>query len=463
LLIRFAVENFMSFRDSTEFSMVAGKMTRHHSHVANCNGKRILKGSYIFGANAGGKSNLIRAIAFARDIVTNGLENTNCDKKYFRIDSNYKNSPSVFQFDLFAEGHFYSYGFALSLLNRVIEEEWLYQIDDQDRCIFLRSRLEDNDSYVVSSDLRFSSSPQSVRFDVYKEDISKEKMSKKLFLTDVVLRSPDTEAEYQPFRDVAKWFEQLIIIFPDSRFGGILRLLENEDEKTKLESLLSYFDTGINQIHKKTQDFDKVFSMFPDEMVESIKTDLARHLKENINRARFMGDFTRMEVAIREGELVASTILSDHGNPDDLFEYADESDGTQRLFDLIPVFDSIQKGRVVLIDELDRSLHTKAVQEFISYFYLIATAAHSQLIVTTHDSNILDLDFIRQDEIWFIERQTNHSSKLYSLNQFKARFDKRIEKEYLLGRYGGVPIFKQMSSDAFESLEEGDPSASDCQ
>lgn len=459
MLIRFAIENFMSFKNSTEFSMVAGKITRHPSHIANCNGKRILKGSFIFGANAGGKSNLIRAIAFARDIIRDGLDNANCDKKYFRIDSNFKNKPSVFQFDIFSEGHYYSYGFALSLINRVIEEEWLYQIDDQERCIFLRIKSENDDTYTVSSDLHFANPSQKTRYDIYKEDISKEKMKDKLFLTDTVLRSPDNEPAYQPFRAVANWFKRLVVIFPNSQFGGLIRLLENESERTKLERLLNYFDTGINQIHKRTQDIDKVFSMFPNEVIESIKTDLAKELKEDTNHARFMGDNTRIEVAISEGELVALTALADHGNPDDLFEYSDESDGTQRLFDLIPVFSNIQKGSVVLIDELDRSLHSKAVQEFIDYFYRIAVNTLSQMIVTTHDSNIMDLDFVRQDEIWFVERQNDHSSRLYSLNQFRARFDKKVEKDYLLGRYGAIPVFRQLALEESDS-EEGDSNGS---
>ena len=97
VLIRFAVENFLSFKETTEFSMVAGKITRHSNHIAICNNKRILKSAFLFGANASGKTNLIRAVDFARDIVTQGLENTNCDKKFFRIDPNYKNKPSVFQ------------------------------------------------------------------------------------------------------------------------------------------------------------------------------------------------------------------------------------------------------------------------------------------------------------------------------------------------------------------------------
>ena len=86
MLIRFSVENFLSFKELTEFSMVAGKMTRHSGHMAICNNKRLLKGAFIFGANASGKTNLIRAIAFAKNIVLNGIQNTSCDRKYCRID-----------------------------------------------------------------------------------------------------------------------------------------------------------------------------------------------------------------------------------------------------------------------------------------------------------------------------------------------------------------------------------------
>ena len=80
------------------------------------------------------------------------------------------------------------------------------------------------------------------------------------------------------------------------------------------------------------------------------------------------------------------------------------------------------------------------------------------IIVTTHDSNIMNLDFVRQDEVWFIERQKDHSSKLYSLNKFMARFDKKVEKDYLLGRYGAIPIFRQVALEP-GALEEGEQSA----
>ena len=114
------------------------------------------------------------------------------------------------------------------------------------------------------------------------------------------------------------------------------------------------------------------------------------------------------------------------------------------------------RGQTIIVDELDRSLHTKATQEFIRYFYEVTEGVSAQLIVTTQDSNIMDLDFVRQDEIWFVERQADHSSKLYSLNQFKARFDKKVEKDYLLGRYGAIPVFKQFPSMDTDDVPEED-------
>lgn len=454
MLIRFAVENFLSFKDSTEFSMIAGKMTRHNNHIVTKKGKRILKGAYVFGANASGKSNLIRAIEFAKDIVTEGIENINCDKKYFRLQSINRGQPGVFQFDFYSGGHFYSYGFAISYLTSSIGEEWLYRIDDKEFCVFLRSKQENKNSFVVTSDIKFKEKSQQDRFAVYIEDIASLKMEKTLFLSDVVMRSPDNEAEYKPFRDAMEWFERLVIVFPESKYGGITQLLDNDDERTRLENLLNYFDTGINAVSKKELEFDKAFSTLPERMIDSIKTKMIKQLKKPGQSAFVQQDSSLVEIKNVNGTLLAYEVVSNHGNDEDLFEYSDESDGTQRLFDLIPLYQKALKKSVIIVDELDRSLHTKAAQEFIKYFYSLTGQTSAQLIVTTHDSNIMDLDFIRQDEIWFIERQDDSGSKLYSLNKFKVRFDKKAEKDYLLGRYGALPIFRQFALESYS--EKGD-------
>ena len=140
--------------------------------------------------------------------------------------------------------------------------------------------------------------------------------------------------------------------------------------------------------------------------------------------------------------MYAEKIMLDHGNPEELFELSDESDGTKRLFDLIPLYEAGQNGKIIVIDELDRSFHSKLTEEYIKRFFEITKEKPCQLICTTHDLNLMDLRILRQDEIWFIEREQDHSSKIYSLSDYKQRFDKNILNDYLIGRYGAVPCFQ---------------------
>lgn len=455
MLVRFAVQNFLSFKDSTEFSMAAGKIVRHSNHLIVHNNQRILKGAFLFGANAGGKSNFIRAIDFARNIIVKGLDAVNCDKKYFRIEEDYRTKPGVFQFDFISNGHSYSYGFAISYLDESIEEEWLYQTDEKELCVFFRHPSEDGRTTIVETDLCFDNEEQKQRFRVFSESIGNPKMRKILFLTDVDIRSPD-EPEYQAFRDVLNWFRYLMIIFPFSRSGSVYQLLDNTAERGQFSKLLNYFDTGIEAVSKKESNFDQLFCEIPDKSRENLKLNIAKHLQNAGHKGKTVMRFDDelVEVQYRDGNLYANAIVSNHGNDKDLFDYADESDGTRRLFDLIPVYQAAMENRVILIDEIDRSLHSKVTQEFIRYFYDLTDGVATQIIATSQDLSIMDLDFLRQDEIWFIERQADHSSKLYSLNKYKARFDKKVEKDYLLGRYGATPIFRQFS--LMESEEEGE-------
>ena len=109
---------------------------------------------------------------------------------------------------------------------------------------------------------------------------------------------------------------------------------------------------------------------------------------------------------------------------------------------MIPLFYEHNGNRVIFIDEIDRSLHTNLTRKFLELFYKLTEDDTSQIIATTHDSNLLDLDLVRQDEIWFVKRGGDHSSYLYSLNRYKERYDKKkIDKEYLLGRYDAIPVF----------------------
>lgn len=448
MLIRFAVENFASFKDMTEFNMMASKIVRHSDHVVSCNGKRVLKSAVLFGPNASGKSNFVKAIFVASQLVLYGLDRISVFKKYFRLDDACKDKPGVFQFDIFANGHFYSYGFAISYQSQSIVEEWLYNIDKQDdeKCIFLRSYLAPGVCR-IRSDLSFSSPKEKMRFQLYKEDFFSNKMEQRFFLSDIAFRAPSDNPSYQAFADVFGWFTRLYVLFPNVKYMGIEELLENRDNKTKVENLLSYFDTGIKSLSRKPVDFDKIAS--------KLGKSIDRILSALNGRKSYLCqlDSSLYEFVKEGGQINAYVIMTNHGNSSDLFEFGDESDGTKRLFSLIPIFRDATKESVIVIDELDRSLHTEATKEFIDRYFEISKGVKSQLIATTHDTNLLDLDFLRQDEIWFINRKKDCISELYSLNAFNERFDKKIEKEYLLGRYGAVPHFdhKLLSGDNIES------------
>lgn len=149
---------------------------------------------------------------------------------------------------------------------------------------------------LLSSDIQFKDGRQEARFSVYKDDISSSKMKQTLFLRDIAMRSPEDSPEYQPFRDVMKWFERLVVVFPNSKYGRITQLLENDNEKTRLENLLNYFDTGIISVSKKEVEFDKAFSMLPNEVIDSLKTDIAKNLEESGQNAFVQQDASLIEI-----------------------------------------------------------------------------------------------------------------------------------------------------------------------
>ena len=441
MLIRFAVENFLSFKKRVEFTMGASKILRHKDHIAKANDERLLKISLIYGANASGKTNLVRAINVAKRIILRGIDSFAFEKNYFRLDKNSKSEPCVFQFDIFANGHFYSYGFAINHTDRTVIEEWLY-CTSQNKCIFLRSFDGTNTIIELAEDLSIE---EKNKLSTYAEGLSTLNMRSSLFLTEIFNRSDNVSA-YSHYHNVRTWFSDLIIIFPNSVLKSTYQNPCDKDTQTHFGKLLEHFDTGIIELKSEPKDLDKAFSNIPESLRNEIKTDLLQNLSDRgaanpKARAAMGAGKSRLSIKFVDGGLVAEELLMNHGNNDDLFSLEDESDGTRRLFDLIPILFEAHNNKVIIVDELDRSFHTKLSKEFLCIFLKNCKNKFSQLIATTHDSNLLDLDFVRQDEIWFVERDCNHSSVLIPLDKFKVRFDKDIEKDYLLGRYGAIPLF----------------------
>lgn len=221
-------------------------------------------------------------------------------------------------------------------------------------------------------------------------------------------------------------------------------MVEDEDVRKLFSHLLKYFDTGIESVESKQGyvEFDKIFDGIPREEAEKLKIRISNDIQEEPVMFKVDNQMYMLRKDM-EGNIITTKMMQNHGNDRELFDYLEESDGTKRLFDLIPLFYEHNGNSVIFIDEIDRSLHTNLTRKFLELFYELTQGDTSQIIATTHDSNLLDLELVRQDEIWFVKRIEDHSSKIYSLNRFKERYDKVIDKEYLLGRYDAIPVFDE--------------------
>lgn len=449
MFIGFSVSNFLSFKSPQTMSMMASKVARHKEHILNGNGKKILKTGLIYGANAGGKSNFIKAIDFSRDIILDGLEEVDLNKKYFRINKEGYRQPGVFEYRLITQSKKeYSYGIAISYAAKEIISEWLVRIEKNgsETCIFNRDIDESGENFTFS-EVTHKNEAEKIKWEIFLDVFGKNispAMKKKSILSDVAERSNEKSGVLKEIMDVYEWFQSIIILFPTSQYSGLNQLVEKEEVRKFFSGILKYFDTGIESVESKQgeMNFDRIFEGIPKEHAEKLKI----RISNDIENDPVMFKVNNQVYSLRkdeEGNIITTKMMQNHGNPQELFEYSDESDGTQRLFDLIPLFYEHQNNRVIFIDEIDRSLHTNLTRRFLELFYSLTEKSDCQIIATTHDSNLLDLDLVRQDEIWFIKRLEDHSSKMYSLNRYKERYDKKIDKEYLLGRYDAIPIFDE--------------------
>lgn len=441
MLVRFTVENFRSFRDIAQISLVAnGRLNQLDNHTMTIGDLKLLKAAYVYGANASGKSNLIKAVDFAREIIVEGSARNVRLKQYNKMIEDGVNQPGVFQFEILIQNKVYSYGFALSYQDGAIAEEWLYELrkNGTEFYFFVRDKTD------VTTDLSLKGT-QKTRFDIYAEDIRS--VPKDLFLTE--LAEKPLQEELGIFKQVYRWFEALIVIFPDSEFGPLPFVTENEEMQRQFEKFLMHFDTGIQALDVEHTTIEDALEHWPKDAKENFLKDVVHKLSD---REEFgvRGPDVLLALRRHNNEFIAKKLRLKHREAYEGFDLHEESDGTQRLFDLVPLlFDEVE-DRVAFVDEIDRNMHPNLTREFVELFYQHTN--NTQMVVTTHESSLLDLKLLRRDEIWLIERQLKGSA-LFSLDDFKVRYDKEIEKAYLLGRYGAVPLF-----DSFEIFTDGDPS-----
>ena len=451
MLIRFNVKNFLSFSEredgkTEEFSMIAGKVRSKREHIYD-NGKvKMLKFAAVYGANAAGKSNLVRAMEFMQRIVLLGLTEGHTDK-YCKISEDNKEKESYFEMEIMLGEKYYAYGFELILNQSEFISEWLVELtaDNKENLIFSRD--------IRKGIYKFGNSVKTKglidKLDVYAEDIQED--SSVLLLSIMNQNKKTLYQQYKDaavFQDVYQWIRMgLDINYPDRPISDYSYMADTENVE-EVCRIISAFGTGITGFKMVKVPIEKVLGHLPKEIRDDLVANIEKktiELKSN-KKVKSFGiimrsnrDFFIVDLD-KDNNITCRTIKFSHGKENILFNLSEESDGTVRILDLLEVLLS-RKGKTYVIDELDRCLHPSLTYKFVDTFLQLAEQKDIQLIVTTHESRLLDFDLLRRDEIWFVNKRKTGESDIYSLEEYNARFDQKIDKAYLEGRYGGVPVF----------------------
>lgn len=450
MLIKVVVENYKSFDQREELSMISSsKIQTNADHRVSIKKTNILKHAAIYGANAAGKSNIVKAIAFMKSVLNDGLQ-VNSMNDYCRNKEENRKRESVFEL-LFSVGDkFYAYGFSAVLNDLKITGEWLYELNQNGSSNVLFTREGDNVP-VLGNRVKLTEE-EKIRFNVYAEDFAGH--NTKLFLAEMNRGKRYTEDSNLLFFFMAwYWLKNQVVLFEPSSVAMYSDNYCNKDNVQKISDLMKTFDTGITEIETKEITLEELDKLAPNihfsELFLNIQSEINDKDVTEFERSSRVNDVI-FSVHIRKGEdPVVTTLVMKHNRSS--FEFAEESEGTKRLFDLIEMLISREDDIVYVMDELETSLHPKMTEHFLELFMKAHKNQKTQLIFTTHEAAIMDLNLFRMDEIWFVERNADNASTIYSLDKFKERYDKKISKAYLNGRYGAVPVFKQFS---FEEEED---------
>jgi AAA15 family ATPase/GTPase len=401
-------------------------------------GVSLLKTAVVFGANASGKSNLVRAIEFGKRLVLAGTKPGNkVSFKKFRLDAALEHADSRIEYEIQHKGKNYAYGFVFN--SAEIVEEWLYEIKKTGELkLFERNKGIFDLEYFIQRN-RKEEEKQFLKF------IAKGTPNNQLFLTEIRTRKvKENVSDILDLLNVNDWFlNTLKVIFPDDKYNEGLKFELKNDENLLItfQEFLKYFDTGINGVSFEKTEEESVD--LPKDIIKDIIETL-RNSESEAEVAVITHDKTTYLFIGKDDDIVIHRFMTRHKvkgrDKEELFDAGDESDGTSRIMDFIPLIMDLLKGdNVFVVDEMERSLHPNLMYDLIDLFISRAKDVNSQLIAATHESSLLTQKLLRKDEIWFVVKDKDGASKLHSLEEYDVRFDKEIRKDYLLGRYKGVP------------------------
>lgn len=433
-----------------EFSMLGGKVRGKQDHLDTNKDLKLLKFAAIYGANASGKSNLVSAMDFAQTTILRGIPKR-CAGAFYRNIPENQQKGSYFEFEFKIKDQYFAYGFEIILSDCSLISEWLIEIfpSGENKTIFARDIKAG--TYDLGNYFKNKDHVNTLR--IYAEGVKSDDQI--LFLNEMnrSKRSLYKEAnELKVFRDVFGWFRyNLDINYPDAPISKYSYFLSDKSID-EISEIIQGFGLGISRFGMVATSIDSLKQDVPKDLLDQIMDDLEegkkiqRESNEKKNTSLLLrGDREFCEIYLDdENNIKVKTLELEHKNSIAKFHLSDESDGTIRLLDLIEILLSENSEKVYVIDEIDRCLHPQLVYKLVQSYLEVCKTSKRQLIITTHEAYLMDHDLLRRDEIWFADKNETGETSLYSLEDYNVRFDQKIDKAYLEGRYGGVPIFSSI-------------------
>jgi predicted ATPase len=420
MLIEFRVTNFRSFRETQTLSMVAGPFAEHSQTNAFSSGLKgfgpFLRSAVIYGPNAAGKTNLLRALQFVQSLVVNSATVTSLVQNPFspfKFSAATRNAPSEFQITFAQDEVRYQYGFAIG--PERVEKEWLIEyVHPRGRTMFERTYDKAKKRYQWNFS-SFLKGQRSVWRDSTRPDA--------LFLSTAI------QLNSTQLRPIFEWFQKrLIVVVGVTTLNPTLtlKMLDEPGGKQRLLPFLREADLDITDLEVRREPIPAGAIFVPG---SQILEQLPGSPTLNVVRVTFS-----------------------HRSDDDKahvgLDLAEESSGTQVLFRSAGAWLNVfANGEVLLFDEIDTSLHPLLVRFLIQRFHSKRTNSNNaQLIFSTHNTSLLDQELFRRDQIWFAEKERDGASRLYPLTDFKPRNDEVLERWYMRGRYGALPILDEIQN-----------------
>ena len=422
MLLEFSVGNFLSFRERKTLNLVASSINDYkEANTINSERHVVLKGAVIYGANASGKSNFIRAMSTMRRIVLLSFYQSSTKDlgvTPFLLNTETEQGPSYFEVLFEAQGIRYRYGFEVT--NKEVIGEWLYESKKNvEKFLFLREK----DGIEVAPSYKEA------------ENLESKTRDNALFLS-VIDQFNGVIA-----KRIMNWFNNFITIsgLTHEKYELVtFEMLGKENTAKILGSFYNQLDLGFENLSVSKEKFNskRISEDTPESLVKLLVKDLEGAFRFKIKTMHEKYDNNNNKVGYVEFDMRSQ-----------------ESAGTNKVFNISgPIFDVLQKGGVLAIDELDSSLHPLMTLAITRLFNSKKdNSKNAQLIFTTHDTNLFSYGKYRRDQIYFVEKDKYGASDLYSLVEYreedgkKVRKDRSFEKDYIQGRYGAVPYIGDFS------------------